>query len=463
MAATLVGAALIGFLFRAERVAYATRHAHELDLAKIGASTKVIERSAKHAITLPSQESQSAKSSAHDQEPLHRLVESPLDGAQEDAQVTQTAEEALEPRKSSDEERRRAEDLANALDKVRWLEDIVRYLQYSLQQQLGKTEALTHELAAARRANEANAAQPSKASDEARRIQQAADAAEVELRQSLQQERDQVARLTRELALAQREIEAYTARSSKASIEAVQMKQAVESATAETLQQERGKAEAIAEELESARRTIHARIASKRAANSQAARVKQAAEAAAVEFKSSLEQDRAPSGTLETQLAAQKDSSPASDATDAANTTADISSSPATQEQGNQGAASERPAATVTQGSPEAARLLARASALLGEGNISAARIVLERAAQIGSIQATFALAETYDPLILLTWRTYGTLGDSTKARDLYVKAHAAGIQEARDRANALRQWEDQVLRNRSSGLKVAAPTARKK
>ena len=37
-------------------------------------------------------------------------------------------------------------------------------------------------------------------------------------------------------------------------------------------------------------------------------------------------------------------------------------------------------------------------------------------------------------------WGTYGTRGDAMKARELYAKAHAGGIQEAKDRLNALRQ-----------------------
>ena len=102
--------------------------------------------------------------------------------------------------------------------------------------------------------------------------------------------------------------------------------------------------------------------------------------------------------------------------------------------------ASKQPAAAVSQGRPEVARLMARASALLGQGNIGAARIVLERAAETGSAQASFALAETYDPAILSAWGTHGTRGDATKARELYAKAHAGGIQEAKDRLNALRQ-----------------------
>jgi hypothetical protein len=88
----------------------------------------------------------------------------------------------------------------------------------------------------------------------------------------------------------------------------------------------------------------------------------------------------------------------------------------------------------------EVARLVARASVLLGQGDIGSARIVLERAAQTGNAQASFALAETYDPLVLRRWGAYGTLGDAARARDLYAKAHAGGIKEARERFDALRR-----------------------
>jgi hypothetical protein len=49
-------------------------------------------------------------------------------------------------------------------------------------------------------------------------------------------------------------------------------------------------------------------------------------------------------------------------------------------------------------------------------------------------------LAETYDPVILSSWGTYGTRGEATKARELYAKAHAGGIQEAKNRFDALSQ-----------------------
>jgi len=87
----------------------------------------------------------------------------------------------------------------------------------------------------------------------------------------------------------------------------------------------------------------------------------------------------------------------------------------------------------------EAARLLARADSLIARGNIGAARVVLERAGESGNARASFMLAETYDPLVLSKWKTYGTRGDVMKARELYAKALAGGIQEAKDRSVALR------------------------
>jgi hypothetical protein len=106
--------------------------------------------------------------------------------------------------------------------------------------------------------------------------------------------------------------------------------------------------------------------------------------------------------------------------------------------QGVAAARADQPAAAEANGSLEAARLLERGNALLGEGNIGAARVVLERAAETGNAQASFKLAETYDPLVLSTWRTYGTRGDAMKARELNAKAYDGGIKAAKDRSDAL-------------------------
>ena len=171
----------------------------------------------------------------------------------------------------------------------------------------------------------------------------------------------------------------------KASEETEQLRQATESSITDlrqSLQKERDRTEAMARDIESARRTIDVRVAPGATADSDISKAAQVIELAAT----------------------------------------------------------AKPAAADVQGSPEATRLIVRARALLRQGNISAARIVLERAAETGSALASFALAETYDPVILSTWGTYGTRGDTTKARELYAKARAGGIQDAKDRLDELDQ-----------------------
>jgi hypothetical protein len=86
----------------------------------------------------------------------------------------------------------------------------------------------------------------------------------------------------------------------------------------------------------------------------------------------------------------------------------------------------------------ETSKLLERASALLRQGDIGAARLVLAFAHESGSPRAAFMLAETYDPQVLTAWRALGTQADARKARELYAKAYAGGIAEAKARFDAL-------------------------
>ena len=67
-----------------------------------------------------------------------------------------------------------------------------------------------------------------------------------------------------------------------------------------------------------------------------------------------------------------------------------------------------------------------------------AARSMLERAAEGGNARALFALAETYDSNMLSAWGTVGMQGDTAKARELYGKALAGGVEEANARLKAL-------------------------
>jgi hypothetical protein len=65
---------------------------------------------------------------------------------------------------------------------------------------------------------------------------------------------------------------------------------------------------------------------------------------------------------------------------------------------------------------------------------------MLDRAADMGSTEALFWLAETYDPLLLSARQTIGTQSDIAKARELYGKALAGGVRQAKARLEALQQ-----------------------
>lgn len=86
----------------------------------------------------------------------------------------------------------------------------------------------------------------------------------------------------------------------------------------------------------------------------------------------------------------------------------------------------------------ETERLIERASGLLGQGDIGAARLILALAQDLGNARAAFMLAETYDPLVLSSWTALGTRADPAKAHELYAKAYADGIGEAKARLEAL-------------------------
>ena len=223
--------------------------------------------------------------------------------------------------------------------------------------------------------------------------------------QSLEQEREKTAALAQEAAAARQELTTSTAKYHQA------------------LDEESARSAALASELATAQREIETQAAQLRKASEETGQLKQAEAAKSAQ---SLEQEREKTAALAQEAAAARQE-----------LTANSQTAPVTQ--AVKAAAPKQPAAAVSQGGPEVARLMVRARALLGQGNIGAARLVLERAAETGSAQASFMLAETYDPVILSAWGTYGTRGEATKAREFYAKAHAGGIQEANDRFNALR------------------------
>ena len=369
-------------------------------------------------------------------------------------------------RQALDEERARSGALATAQREIETQAALLRKARDDAAQFKQTAERTTAELQQERDRVEAGAAKSAQLLGEERQDATAATASMVQHRQTLDEERARSAALASELATAQREIETQAAQLRKASDETGQLKQAEAAQNAQSLEREREKTTVLAQEAAAARleltastaqhrqaleegrarraalwselavaqREIETQAAQLRKASDETKQLKQATESAMVELRQSLQQERARTEAM------------ARDIESAHTVGVRVTPEPAASSPTSKAVpavevvAMAQPAAAEAQSSPEATRLIARASALLGQGDIGAARTVLERAAETGSAQASFMLAETYDPGILSTWGTYGTRGEVTKARELYAKAHAGGIQEAKDRFDALRR-----------------------
>jgi hypothetical protein len=254
-----------------------------------------------------------------------------------------------------------------------------------------------------------------------------------DLRRALQQERDNAEKLNGQLVRAWQELRSQAvALADKAAQdqELTDLRQA--------LQQERDNAEKLGGQVARAWQELRSQavtLADKEAQDQALADLRQALQRTAEQsgkYQELLAQERARNRGLEQQLAARQDTPSDHGRNAAANL-------PGTAKPAQATATEKSATAQLLAGdNPEAARLVARARLLLSQGNIGAARTVLERAAESGSIPALFGLAETYDPAVLSAWRTVGTQGDVAKAREFYARALAGGIHEAKDRLNAL-------------------------
>ena len=321
-------------------------------------------------------------------------------------------------------------------------------LEKALQEERGRATQLEQDLASAKREIETQTALVAKANEEANRV---ATETGAKLKNSRRQGQEQVTQLQQQLAAAKREVETQTAVAAKANEEATRLKQAAESATVElkSVQQERGRAAQLQQDFAMVKREIERKDALVRDLSLVRTRSYACQEpseavlstkplAEADGFRKSLQWRRNPAKQLERALilAEHGKDSPPWIATVAVSQMArnELLEAPPLTVANARASLQPDPADAV-----EAAKLRARAGVLLGQGDIGAARVVLERAAEKGSAQAMFELAETYDPLILPRWRTYGTRGDATKARDLYAKAETDGIKEAKQRSDALR------------------------
>ncbi|MGF6313247.1 hypothetical protein ABIB82_007354 [Bradyrhizobium sp. i1.8.4] len=304
----------------------------------------------------------------------------------------------------------------------------------NLQKERERSARLEQDLTGAQRNVEAKTVLVPKAGEEASRLMAAGQSSAADL----QKERERSARLGQDLAAVRRDVETQTARAAKASEEAVLQKQTAE-ASATELKQLLARADAQAQGLSLLRGAIRAYEAQGRRAGNEVAGLGQGTANGASSLRKAAEvPDRAE--RLGQNLASAQ--SAASDLATTGSTARDkpieVAANPVTER------APATPARGVAQPSTEqaaeAAALVARASSLVRQGDVGAARLVLERAVEMGSAQASFALAETYDPLVLAKWGTYGTRGDARRARDLYARADAAGIQEAKSRLEALRR-----------------------
>ena len=341
-------------------------------------------------------------------------------------------------------------------------------LREATQQQREVADALERNLAAASREIETQAAMVRAVSGETAQLREDAKRATEELRQSAQQERERVDALERDLAAVRREVAARAAGWDQFVDDATRLQQASERTMAElrhALQQQRETAEKLAGELAAARSDLKTQAAALSAAGDETASNRrqltelrhglQQMEAGAAVYREQLAQERLRNQELEQQLLARRDA-PADRNHNATAVPPDTFGS--TQSQGDykpafnavatsdnvQMPTADKPMPLAMQAAanlapdPGLLRLMSRARLLLSQGDIGAARIVLAHAAETGSAQALFALAETFDPLVLSTWGTLGTQGDVAKAQELYANALTGGVQEAKGRLEAL-------------------------
>jgi hypothetical protein len=347
-------------------------------------------------------------------------------------------------RSASDEATRMKEASARATDELR----------QALQQAEGKVETLAGELAITREQVKAQTAVAQAANDEVRRAAESSRRSAEEQSQALREVQGTVEKLATELAAARREVQSRESVATSARDEAEAVKEAAKRGADEqqrALQQERGRAERLAAALAETESSLETQAKAKAVAEAawanQLAALRQElqnARAEATGARESLEAQRLTS--FQESTGARGSRSPAAAApiggqpSIAASSASDAPTKAATGDVQQLTNVATRPTTGLEQGSPQAVRLIARANLLLDQGNIGAARNMLDRAAEMGSTEALFWLAETYDPLLLSARQTFGTQSDIAKARELYGKALAGGVSQAKVRLEALQQ-----------------------
>ncbi|OAF10668.1 hypothetical protein AYJ54_10385 [Bradyrhizobium centrolobii] len=298
-------------------------------------------------------------------------------------------------------------------------------LERELGQQRTRVDALAREAASLK--NERDAARA--ATPEA--VRTAEGAAKAEARREIEKERARSETLTSELASTRKQVEERSTRLAAADAKLLQMTEANAAAAEQklALDKEHERADGLVRELASVRAQLEDANRKLAARNASTAAVLPSREGAG----------RAP-GHTGTQATATPPARPS--ASTATTPNAPVTKRPAPPDPDPKVVpASERSAPANASPRPLAneQRLLARANALLRQSDINGARGLLEYVVGQGSARAAFMLAETYDPHVLQLWDARGVAGDSAKARELYERAQAGGIDDAEGRIKGLK------------------------
>jgi prefoldin subunit 5 len=259
-------------------------------------------------------------------------------------------------------------------------------------------------------------------------------------------ERDDAGVIARDLAAAREEIALHIGREDAVIADAVEAKRIADARQTElkrALDDREAKAETLARELASVRQKlaqageeVAVHIGRENAARAEALEARRTAYAKQRELDLAVGQSKAWAEAL----AQSADDITAGTPTVAASHTPSMAITPA-----DAGADPRQSPAEPSQSPPGAisstdeARLVARAESLIKQSDFSGARLLLEHALEKGSARAAFMMAETYDWRTLRSLQAYGVRGDPERARELYELAAVAGIEQARERLEALK------------------------
>src|SRR5712671_2117838 len=376
------------------------------------------------------------------------------------AEVAQAAEAEIKQRQALEQERDRADNLARELTSLRAELDAARIagpevaqaaeaeikqkqaLEQERKQERDRADALARELNSVR-------AELDTARAAGLETAQTTEAAKIEQELAFGKERDKTETVARELAAARKEAAARSALLAAAHAEVLQVMETNRALAAEqklALASERDRTDALARELTSVRNELEAgnrqitALNALRALHSREPALDRSQERMAESSSRASEgKGRSPeqiSGKAVASTSGRSSVSelPRPEAPSAAGEAASDLVPKVAAGTERSTSASAAPRSLVDE-----QRLLARATAFLGLADINGARLLLQHALERGSARAAFMLAETYDAHVLQSWRASGISGDRTKARELYERAQAGGIEDARERIEALK------------------------